>query len=466
MKVMVIGCTHAGTAAVLTIKKQHPDAQITVYERNDNISFLSCGIALYVAGIVKDAQSLFYCSPKKLRELDVNTCIQHDVLNIDLNTKRVRVRDLQTSKEFEDTFDKLIVTSGSWPVVPPIPGINQRNILLSKNYTHSQAIVEKSANAKKIVVVGAGYIGVELAEAFRENDKEVVLIDAEPRMLNKYMDAEFTSIAEESFRNHGIKLAMGEKVTEFRGVNGAVTEVVTEKNRYQADLVILSIGFRPNTELFKGQLQMLPNGALQVDRYMRTSHPDVSAAGDCCAVYFNPTYNMGPRFWIPIGNSNAIHYAADMEHAYIPLATNAVRMGALAAINLLEDKVAHPGTQGTSGIKIHEHNMAATGITEEDARKRQINADSVTITDNYRPEFMPTYEPVKLKVVYEKESRKILGAQLHSKMDLTQSINTLSVCIQQGMTITELAFVDFFFQPHFNKPWNFLNLAGLESLYK
>ena len=139
-------------------------------------------------------------------------------------------------------------------------------------------------------------------------------------------------------------------------------------------------------------------------------------------------------------------------------------MGTLAGINLFENKIRHIGTQGTSGIKIYENNMAATGLTEESAEEEGIEVESVIAVDNYRPEFMQTYEKVTLKVVFEKNSRRILGAQLTSKIDLTQSINTLSVCIQNKMTIEELAFVDFFFQPHYNKPWNFLNLAGLNAL--
>lgn len=442
MKVLVIGCTHAGTAAILTAKRMFPDAEVTVYERNDNISFLSCGIALYVGGVVKDPQGLFYCSPEKLRELDVSTKMEHNVLAVDLAEKKAFIQDLVTGKEFTDSFDKLIITSGSWPIVPPIPGVGLENILLSKNFIHSEAIIDGATQSKKVIVIGAGYIGVELVEAFLDEGKDVTLIDAESRIMSKYLDPEFTDVAENSFRSQGAKLALAEKVIEFQGEDGKVTKVITDKGSYEADMVILSVGFRPNTEIFKGQLEMLPNGAIQVDPYMRTSHPDVLAAGDCCSVLYNPTG----------------------EYAYIPLATNAVRMGTLAGINLQENKIAHPGTQGTSGIKIYENNLASTGLTEMEARRKGINIDSVTIVDNYRPEFMPTYEEVTLKIVFEAESKRILGAQLNSKMDLTQSINTLSVCIQNRMTVTDLAFIDFFFQPHFNKPWNFLNTAGLQTL--
>lgn len=442
MKVVVIGCTHAGTAAILNLKRINPDTEITVFERNDNISFLSCGIALYVGGVVKDPQGLFYCSPEKLKELNVDTRMKHDVKNVDIKGKKVRVVNMETGIEFNETFDKLIITSGSWPIIPPIKGIDLNNILLSKNFNHSNEIIERAKHSKKIIVVGAGYIGVELVEAFRDNGKEVVLVDAEERILSKYFDKEYTDVAEESFRHRGIVLATGEKVVRFEGENGNVTKVVTDKNEYETDMVIMCVGFVPNTQLFKGQLDMLPNGAIKVDEYMRTSDYDVMAAGDCCSVYYNPL----------------------KTYRYIPLATNAVRMGTLAALNLSENKIKHPGTQGTSGIKIYENNMSSTGLTYETAKSEGLDVDFVYAVDNYRPEFMPTYEKVTFKVVYEKSSRRIVGAQLTSKADLTQSINTISVCIQNGMTVEELAFIDFFFQPHYNKPWNFINLAGLNSL--
>lgn len=441
MKIAVIGCTHAGTAAILNAANLYPDAKITVYERNDNISFLSCGIALYVAGVVKDPQGLFYCSPEKLEELGVETKMMHEVLDINIAGKKINVKNLNNNEVFEDTFDKLIVTTGSWPIVPKIEGIDLENILLSKNFYHSNTIIEKAKDAKNIVVVGAGYIGVELVEAFEMNGKNVTLIDAQDRILSRYLDKEFTDMAENAFKEHLIKLALGEIVERFEGENGKVLKVITNKGEYEADLVILCIGFRPNTDLLKGQIDMLGNGAIIIDEYMRTSNKDVFAAGDSCAVIFNPTGT----------------------HEYIPLATNAVRMGTLVARNLVKPSTKYMGTQGTSGIKIYDYNIASTGLTEYSAEIKGIKVKTVIVEDSYRPEFMPTYDKAKLKVVYEKDSRIILGAQIISKVDLTQAINTISICIQNKMTIDELAFVDFFFQPHYNKPWNLLNQAGLSA---
>lgn len=443
MKVSIIGCTHAGTAAAINTANLYKDAQITVYERNATISFLSCGIALNVQGVVKDPTSLFYCSPEKLAELGVTTKMCHDVLKVDTQKKTIKSRDLSTGQEKEEAYDKLIITAGSWPVVPKIENVSLGNILLCKNYEHAKEIVEKSKNAQRVAVVGAGYIGTELVEAFEAQGKAVVLIDQATQVLPKYLDAEFMEAAHKEYEAKGITLALGQVVQKFVGDEKAnVKKVLTSKGEYEADLVILCVGFRPNTALFEGQLEMLPNGAIKVDEFMQTSQPDIFAAGDCCSVYNN----------------------ASERHQYIPLATNAVRMGTLAARNLKKPTTKHLGTQGTSAIKIYDLNLASTGLTESVAHEMGFDVGTSTIRDNFRPEFMPSTAELLIKIVYDKKTRRILGAQIQSTEDLTQSINTLSVCIQNRMTVEELAFVDFFFQPHFNKPWNFLNSVALQAL--
>ncbi|WP_079525992.1 FAD-dependent oxidoreductase [Halobacillus hunanensis] len=442
MKIAVIGSTHAGTAAATTIANLYPDSTITVYERNDNVSFLSCGLALYVGGIVDDPQGLFYSSPEEMRGLGITMKIQHDVHDIDTDRQFIHATNLVTGEEVTDDYDKLIMTTGSWPVTPPIKGINLDNVLLAKNYNQANTIIERAEKAERVTVVGAGYIGVELVEAFEKAGKQVTLIDGAERILNKYLDAEFTHEIETDFHNRGIKLALTQTVERIEGQNDSVNKVITDKDEYETDLVIMCVGFRPNTELLRGKVDMLDNGAITVDEYMRTSNPSIFAAGDCCAVKYNPTGG----------------------HAYIPLATNAVRMGTLAARNLLEPTIANVGTQGTSGLHIYDLNMASTGLTETSASLMGFHVKNITIEDTHRPAFMPTAENVKVKVTFDPDTRRLLGAQVISKADVTQAINTISVGIQQGMTIDELAFVDFFFQPHFNQPWNFLNKAGLAAL--
>ncbi len=443
MKVIVVGCTHAGTAAIVNLKELHPNSDVTVYEKNDNISFLSCGIALSVNKVVTEPEKLFYNSPEGLAQIGVNTKMNHEVTNIDFDNKKVKVKDLKSGNEFEDTYDKLILTLGSWPIVPKFEGGNLENIELCKNYDHAKTIIAKSPNAKNVVIIGAGYIGVELVEAFQDLGKKVTLIDAEDRIMSKYLDKDFTDIAEKEFSSRGVNLVLGEKVQKFEGSDGKVTKVVTENGSYDGDLVILCIGFAPNTKLVKDKLETLPNGAIIIDEYMRTSKKDVFAAGDCCVVKYNPAG----------------------DERYIPLATNAVRMGTLVARNIVEPTLKYLGTQGTSGIKIYEQNIASTGLTEEVAKKTtKFNVGSVILTDNYRPEFMPTFEPATIKLVFDKDTRVIIGGQIVSKIDLTQFMNTLSVVIQNKMTLEDLAVTDFFFQPHYNKPWSLLNAVALKAL--
>ena len=442
MKIVVVGCTHAGTASVVNMKNLYPNSQITIYEKNDNISFLSCGIALSVSNIVTSPEKLFYNSPENLSSQGIITNMKHEVLDINFDNKTLLVKNLTTEDIFEDNYDKLVLTLGSWPIVPKFKGGNLENIVLCKNYEHAKTIIQKSEEAKNVVVIGAGYIGVELAEAFEVKNKNVTLIDSQDRIMAKYLDKEFTDMVEAEFTKRGVKLALGQTVQKFEG-DRKVSRVITDKNEYEADLVVLCIGFAPNTNLIKGKLDTLPNGAIIIDEYMRTSKEDVFAAGDCCVVRFNPAN----------------------ENRYIPLATNAVRMGTLVARNLVKPTLKYMGTQGTSGIKIYDLSIASTGLTEEVAKSTtSLNVASVTAIDNYRPEFMPTFEEAKLKLVYDKDTRKIIGGQIISKIDLTQYMNTLSVVIQNEMTIEELAITDFFFQPHFNKPWSLLNTVALMAL--
>ena len=375
--------------------------------------------------------------------MGVVTNMKHEVLNIDFENKTLKVKNLLTNEEFEDSYDKLVLTLGSWPIVPKFEGGDLENILLCKNHDHAIEIIEKSKTAKNVVIIGAGYIGVELVEAFEMQGKKVTLIDAEDRIMAKYLDKEFTDIAEKEFIDRGVNLVLGEKVSKFEGENGKVTKVVTEKGSYEGDLVVLCIGFAPNTKLVQGKLDTLPNGAIIIDEYMRTSKEDVFAAGDCCVVKYNPAN----------------------DTRYIPLATNAVRMGTLVARNIVEPTLKYMGTQGTSGIKIYEKCIASTGLTEDVAKATtKMNVASVSLTDNYRPEFMPTYLPATVKLVFDKDTRRVIGGQIISDIDLTQFMNTLSVVIQNEMTIEELAMTDFFFQPHFNKPWSILNAVALKAL--
>lgn len=439
MKVVVIGCTHAGTSAVKAILKEAPDAEVVVFERNDNVSFLSCGIALYIGGVVKDAQELFYSNPEELSALGAQINMEHNVTNVDEVNKTVTVTNLLTDEVRTESYDKLVLTTGSWPIEPPIPGVQAGNILLCKNYNQAQEIIARKDATNKVVIVGGGYIGIELVEAFGESGKDVTLIDGLDRILNKYLDPEFTDILEADLKNRGIKLALNQAVQSFEAdEHGMVNKVNTSEGSFEADLVIMCVGFRPSNELMKDKIDMLPNGAIKVNDYMQTSNEDIYAAGDNVAVHYNPTG----------------------DHSYIPLATNAVRMGTLVGRNIVSNKVRYRGTQGTSGLYLFGFNIGSTGVTVNSAPFFGLNVKSVLLEDNFRPEFMPTTEKALMKLVYDAETQVILGGQIMSKYDVTASANTLSLAVQNKMTIEDLAFVDFFFQPHFDRPWNYLNLLA------
>ncbi|MGX6969695.1 FAD-dependent oxidoreductase [Vagococcus bubulae] len=443
MKVVVVGCTHAGTSAVKSILKNEPGADVVVYERNDNVSFLSCGIALYVGGVVKNAQDLFYSNPEELTSLGATVHMEHNVTSIDTELKQVTAVNLKTNETTVTSYDKLVMTTGSWPIIPPITGIDAHNILLCKNYNQANQIIESAKDAKKIVVVGGGYIGIELVEAFVESGKDVTLIDGLDRILNKYLDKPFTDKLEQELVNQGVTLALGENVARFEADDDSnVKKVHTKSQSFDADMVILCVGFKPSTELLGDSVDKLPNGAIIVDEYMQTSHPDIFAAGDSAIVHYNPT----------------------KTDNYIPLATNAVRQGLLVGKNISKPTLAYRGTQGTSGLYLFGWKIGSTGLTIENAKAQGLNADMVYLEDNYRPEFMPTTEKVMMQLIFDKETKRILGGQLMSKYDITQSANTLSLAVQNNMTVEDLALSDFFFQPHFDRPWNYLNLLAQAAM--
>ena len=442
MKVIVIGCTHAGTTATKEILKQHPGAEVVIYERNDNVSFLSCGIALHLSGEVADINGLFYSSPAELAELGAEVHMQHNVTAVDTAAKTVAVTDMATGESLVNSYDKLVVTTGSVPLQPKLPGIDHPGLFLCKNFHDAKQLFEKAHDdaVKDVVIIGAGYIGVELIEAYEKLGKKVTVIDAGPRILNKYFDAEYTDRLTADFERRGVVVKTDELVQSFSGDDNIA--VTTDKGTYEADLVILGIGFRPNTELLTGQVDMLPNGAIKTNEYMQTSQPDVFAAGDSATVHYNPTQSM----------------------EYIPLATNAVRQGKLIGINLTEPKLAYLGTQSSSGLKIYDDNMVASGLTKESAEFKGLDVESVTIEDNYQPEFMSSTTPVLMTLVWERTTHRIIGAQFMSKHDISQSANAISIAIQNKNTIEDLAFVDMLFQPQFDRPFNYVNLLGQAAM--
>ncbi|WEV75023.1 FAD-dependent oxidoreductase [Bifidobacterium sp. ESL0800] len=457
--VAVIGCTHAGTFAATSILRNHPDWTVDVFEKNDTVSFLSCGIALWVGNHVSSTEKMFYTSPQELEKAGAHMHMRHEVNDINVKGKKLEATDLETGKSKQYRFDKLVITTGSSPATPFIQGLREAldngQAMLCKDYNDGKRIVERTKSIKSVVVVGAGYIGCELAEQLSTRGIKVTLVDALPHVLDNNYDENVTDQAEAAFKDHGVTLAMNQKVVAFRpefgsdGVESRVT-VVTELGEYTADLAVLGAGFVPNTSLVSAQLRTLGYGAIIVDKYMRAATPendildDVFAAGDCATVHYNPT------------NTDE----------YRPLATNAIREASLIGENIEEPTKEYAGTQATSAIQLYDLSMSSSGMTLDLANRRHIEAEAVTIEENYRPEFMLSTTPVIATIVYERATGRILGAQFAAKHDISMAANLISVAIQAGFTVDQLAGTDMLFQPNFDKPVNFVSSLAMTAAAK
>jgi NADPH-dependent 2,4-dienoyl-CoA reductase/sulfur reductase-like enzyme len=339
------------------------------------------------------------------------------------------------------SFDKLVVTTGSKPVIPPIPGIDSPHVLLCKNWDHAMAIKARAKTAKSAVVIGSGYIGAEIAEQFSVTGITTTLIDGLDRPLANNFDKAITDQVEASFEEHGVRLALGQKVTEFRDNPDDTVTVVTQQGSYTAEMAILAVGFLPNTGLLKGKVDMLANGAIVVDDYMRASVQDVYAAGDSATVFYNPTG----------------------QHDYIPLATNAVRQGLLIGRNIEAPTTKYMGTQATSAVQLYDLSLAASGLTQAGAEHRGLSVRQTELTEDYRPDFMLTTTPVTSILTWDPVTRQVKGGQFCSKADISGAANVISMAIQAGFTIDQLANVDFLFQPNFDKPVYYVGAAAMKA---
>lgn len=445
-KIAIVGANHAGTAAANAILDNHPGNEVTIFDQNSNISFLGCGMALWIGHQISKPDGLFYQTKEAFEEKGATVHMETRVVGIDYDRKVIHAEG-KDGISFDETFDRLILATGSRPVLPPWEGAGLENIQQVKLFQDAQAVIEKLEDPaiRRVAVVGAGYIGVELAEAFRRNGREVTLIDQAMTCISANFDAPFSERMAENLSAHGIECAFGERVSRFEGKDGKVCRVVTDKGTHEADLVCVCVGFRPNAELYQDAgFEMLPNGALLVDHHQRTSKKDVYAVGDCASVFDN---------------------AEDGEAAYIALATNAVRSGIVAGHNAAGTAIASLGVQGSSGICIFDLKMVACGLTEAKAKSLGYDAKVSDFADVQKASFIETENPeVTVRVIYDGQSRKVLGAQMASTYDMSAGIHMFSLAIQEGVTIDRLALLDIFFLPHFNQPYNYYTMAGYQAL--
>ncbi|HBJ54023.1 H2O-forming NADH oxidase [Streptococcus anginosus] len=453
-KIVVIGANHAGTACINTMLDNFGNEnEVVVFDQNSNISFLGCGMALWIGKQIDGPEGLFYSDKEKLEAKGAKVYMESPVLSVDYDKKEVTA--LVNGQEHLESYDKLIFATGSQPIIPPIKGVEivegnrefkatLENVQFVKLYQNSAEVIEKLKNNKginRVAVVGAGYIGVELAEAFERLGKEVILIDVADTCLAGYYDRELSDLMSKNLADHGIKLAYGQTVQAVEG-EGKVERIVTDKETFDVDMVIMAVGFRPNTALGAGKIELFRNGAFLVDKKQETSIPGVYAVGDCATIYDNSLGKM----------------------SYIALASNAVRSGIVGAYNATGHELEGIGVQGSNGINIYDLKMVSTGLTLEKAKSAGYNAVETGFNDLQKPEFIKhDNHEVAIRIVFDKDTRVILGAQLASHEDISMGIHLFSLAIQEKVTIDKLALTDIFFLPHFNKPYNYITMAALTA---
>lgn len=448
MKVIVVGSSHGGYEAVREILADKPETEIQWYEKGDFLSFLSCGMQLYLEGVVKNVNDVRYATPEKMRAQGVTVFTKTEISAIDPQNHSVHVIDYQNQSERTETYDKLILSPGAIPAVLPVEGNDLQNIYNMRGRDWAIKLKARTVDpdVHNVVVIGAGYIGIEAAEVFAKAGKHVTVVDMLPRLLAKYLDEELTTIVTQEMEKHDIKAAPGQKITRFAGKDGKISAVVTDQATYPADLVIVATGIKPNTEWLADVLELDDHGMIKVDDHQLTSAPDVYAVGDATLVKFAPTNG---------------------TKTPIALATNARRQGRIAGKNALGLKAATPSVSGSSALPVFNYKFASTGIKEGTASQYGIETKSTLVTDTFRPAFVPAENgnaKVWFKLTYDPQTTRILGAQVLSTADTTQNINTISLAIQAKLTLTDLAYADFFFQPGFDRPWNIINVAAQTAL--
>ncbi|AYJ37854.1 FAD-dependent oxidoreductase [Lactiplantibacillus paraplantarum] len=438
MKVAIIGCTHAGIAAMKQILKYYPGTEITVYERHADISYMSCGTYLHLGGTIKDLDQALYANSTEFSEQGVQMRMQYDVINVNADKHTILAQNLQTKELQTDHYDKLIMATGSITAIPAIPGVENPKVMLCKTCEQAQQLYEAAQHAHHIAIVGGGYSGVELAEGYVKSGHAVTLFQRGSHLINEYLDPQLSEKVEKLLTTNGIQVKTNAQVMAFSDTADNRLRVTTANGEETFDMAVICPGVIPQSELLAGQVNRTKQGAIVTDRYMGTSNPDIYAAGDVTEVNFNPT----------------------KDHAYMPLVSHAIRQGALAGINIFDKRLGSIGTQATTGMLIFDQTVACAGMTLTAAKAANFDAKEAFYEGNYRPDFMPTTEKVMITLVYDQQTRKVLGGQLISAHEVSQSANTLSVVIHNGNTIDELAFMDMLFSPNFDEPFNYLNLVA------
>lgn len=440
MRVIIIGAVAAGMSAAAKLKRMQPEYEVVVYEKTDIVSFGACGLPYFVGGFFDDKNNLISRSPEKFKESGIDLNIFHEVMSVNSEAKKVTVKNVQTGEIFEDSYDKLMVATGASSIIPPIKNVNLENVSTLKSMEDGVKIKEllnKEEN-KNVVIIGAGFIGLEAVEAAKHLGKNVTVFQSGNRILEQVFDKEITDVLEDEIRKHNVDLRLEEIVSELVGET-KVEKVITNKGEVDADIVIIATGVRPNTSFIKDTgIEMLPNGAIIVDEFGKTSIEDIYAAGDCATI------------------KNIV----SGQDTYVPLATGANKLGRIVGENLAGFNKSFQGSLGSSCIKIMDMEAGSTGLTEAQAEKLGLDFKVKFIYDFNQTNYYPGRDKIYVKLVYDAKTKVILGGQVAGFKDAVQRTNVIATAIFAKLTTNQLGMLDLCYAPPFARTWDVLNVAG------
>lgn len=442
MKIIIIGGVAAGMSAAAKARREDPTATITVYEKGGYLSYAACGLPYYISDIAENQQELIIRTKEQFAKSNIDCYLNHEVIDVNISEKKVIVKDILADTLIHDTYDKLLIATGASPILPPFEGSHLNNIMPLKsleNGIHMKPIISKDS-VKHVTIVGGGYIGIEVAENLIHMGKSVRIIELGDRLLTPF-EKEISDKAYDTLKNAGVDLRLNEKVVRFndRNSDGIVDEVVTDQGQYDTDFVVMSIGVKPNTAFLPDVIfDKFANGALIIDQQMRTSVKDIYAAGDCTCV----------------------HHFQKKTPAYFPLGTTANKCGKLAGINLVGGEESFVGAIGSAAIKVLDLELARTGLSEADAREMGYHVATKIITTKNRPNYYKGNTEILFKLIYDKSTKEILGAQGVGKKDVVLRINMFAVGIFNHMTAPEFGMIDLCYAPPFSGAWDAVHIAA------
>lgn len=441
MKVVIVGGVAGGATAAARIRRLDEQAEIVVFERSGYISYANCGLPYYIGDVITDPEELTLQTPENFfSRFRIKMKVRHEVTAIDSERKKVCVKNLENGEEFEETYDKLILSPGAKPAQPRLPGVGIKKLFTLRTVEDTFRIKEyiNQKHPKSAVLAGGGFIGLELAENLRDLGMEVTIVQRPKQLMNPF-DADMASMIHSEMRRHGVKLVLGHTVEGFEEKDGGVDILLKDEKPLHADMVVLAIGVVPDTNLAKeAGLELGIKGSIVVNERMETSKPDIYAAGDAVQVK---------------------HYVTGQD-ALISLAGPANKQGRIIADNVCGGDSKYLGSQGSSVIKVFDMTAAVTGINETNARKAGLNADAVILSPMSHAGYYPGGKVMTMKVVFEKDTYRLLGAQIVGYEGVDKRIDVLAAAIHAGLKATRLKDLDLAYAPPYSSAKDPVNMAG------